>query len=125
MVGICRYYTKGSPVPLAVSDPIISRWPTVQVECAQASITCGRPLIVNYACDAAHDHLAHTIELCFVKEDARGGSIASITPLDAAVVPAGHSHGEVSFQGAHIVPGRYLVEYRMSEEFGRLKLASR
>ena len=113
---------RGSPVPLAVSDPITSRWPSVKVEWARASVTCGRPVVVNYTIDAPHDNLDHSLELCLVKTDSESRA-ESITAVDSVVVPAGSRAGEASFHGSHIAPGRYLVEYRLSAEFARLKLA--
>ena len=38
--------------------------------------------------------------------------------MDDIRVSPGKRSGEVSFNGSHIVPGRYVAEYRLSTDFG-------
>jgi len=124
-----RYYVRGNPVPLAVSDPIVSRWPSVHLNC-----THGQPLRMRFQIDVAHCSAAHVIRLCLISDaHANGGEIGGHTQpgatdtfsiVDSVPVVAGMEAGEVSFQGSHIQPGTYIGQYHMSPEYDSLRLAS-
>ena len=115
-----RYYVRGNAMPLALSDTLRSRWPEVDVQSSEASVTCGTPIFFRFTIDSPHESLAHEIHLCPLppEEEHSGSRTQALGSLDVIDVSPGKRSGEVCFNGSHIVPGRYVAAYRLSPDFG-------
>ena len=121
-----RYYVRGNPVPMAVTDPITSRWPKAEVEPTESSVTCGWALRVKYCIDVKHADVDHYIHLCPVSAGTRAADDSATpptAPVDVIKVPAGSMAGELTFRGSHITPRKYVAEYRMSNDYNSIRLA--
>lgn len=45
------------------------------------------------------------------------------TVVRSTVIPAGTRQGEIEFSGDHLIPGQYVVHYRLGQLYGHRKLA--
>jgi hypothetical protein len=101
-----RFYIKGNPIPLAVTDPLESRWPIARVNCLNTSVPSNSPICVSYSIDAEHENAEHSIYLYSV-------SPSGSTDMDAVdIINVMGTVGIVSFQGSKISPS-FVVATRV------------